>query len=73
MLKEGTPVKLNPAVLEDQSLKSNHHLLKRILEEERPGEVVNLDHAKSTGEMFRYWVKFYYGKILLLEQYILLP
>lgn len=72
MLKEGTQVKLNPTVLEDQSLKTNHHLLKRIIEEERAGEVVNLDHARSTGELFRYWVKFYYGKILLPEQFIII-
>ena len=71
MLKEGTQVKLNPSVLEDHSLKSNHHLLKRIIEEDRAGEVVKVDTAKSTKETLQYWVKFHYAKILLPQQYLM--
>jgi hypothetical protein len=71
MYPSGYPVKLNPAVLEDQSLKSNHHLFRRILQEERMGEIREKDAAKSTPDTTRYWVKFQFVAILLSEQHLL--
>jgi hypothetical protein len=71
LFAQGDPVKLNPSVLEDQALKSNHHLLERILKEDRHGEVREQDLAKSTPKAFYYWVKFHYAAFLLSEFHIM--
>lgn len=73
MLKEGTLVNVALAVLEDQPVKSNHHLLERIIKEDRTGEVINVDTERSSKETFRYWVKFHYAKILLSDEYLTTP
>lgn len=63
----GEPVKLAPSALEDQTLKSNHHILDRVLKEDQAGEIKERDLDKSTPEAFFYWVKFHYASILLSE------
>jgi hypothetical protein len=61
-LQQGQLVKLNPALLENEKRKSNHHLFKRIMEEDRTGEVLNYENSEHYKG---WWVKFHYGKILL--------
>jgi hypothetical protein len=60
-------VKLSPAVLEDLSVKTNHHLLSRILREELIGTIREQDVDKSTPQAFYYWVSFHYATFLLSE------
>jgi hypothetical protein len=64
-------VKLSPAVLEDLSVKTNHHLLSRILREEMIGTIREQDMEKSTPQAFYYWVSFHYATFLLSEFHIL--
>ncbi|HEY1114365.1 MAG TPA: hypothetical protein VGE66_12420 [Chitinophagaceae bacterium] len=64
-------VKLSPAVLEDASVKTNHHLLSRILREEMIGTIREQDMNKSTPQAFYYWVSFHYATFLLSEFHIM--
>lgn len=63
-------VKLSPAVLEDDSVKTNHHLLSRILREDMIGTIREQDMDKSTPKAFYYWVSFHYATFLLSEFHI---
>jgi hypothetical protein len=71
MHRPNDPVKLNPAVLEDVSVKRNHHLLSRILREEKVGVIREQDMDKSTPQAFYYWVTFHYGSFLLSEFHLM--
>jgi hypothetical protein len=64
-------VKLNPAILEDKTLKRNHHLLSRILREEKIGVIQAQDMEKSTPQAFFYWVSFHYASFLLSEFHLM--
>lgn len=68
LLKKGQIVKLSAALLENETKKLNHFLYRRIIDEERLGEVLdyeNSDHFKG------WWVKFYYAKILLKPEEVI--
>ena len=68
-LKPGDKVKLSPSILEDEKRKQSHFFFKRIIEEDRTGEVVRYENSdKHKG----WWVKFHYGKILLNEDQTIL-
>ena len=71
LFKAGDVVTLNPSILEDESLKRNHHLLSRILREGSEGVVREQDADKSTPQAFYYWVKFHYAAFLLSEFHIM--
>jgi hypothetical protein len=67
-LNKGQIVKLSPVLLEDESKNANHFLYKRIIEEERTGEVLNYENS----EYYKgWWVKFHYAKILLQPEEII--
>jgi hypothetical protein len=65
MLQKEGQVKLHPAVLEDPSLQSNHHLIRRMLKEEVTGKVLRAENEK-------YWVQFTFFRILLSDQHLVL-
>lgn len=71
MLRPNDSVKLNPAVLEDASVKTNHHLLSRLIKEDQVGLIREQDMNKSTPQAFYYWVSFYYGAFLLSEFHLM--
>jgi len=66
-LKAGDRVQLNPEVLKDESKKSNHHILRRILQEEGSGEVIKKGETVSHPG---WWVRFSYATILLEPQQV---
>ena len=68
----GDKVKLNVAILEDESQKANHHLFKEVYKQKGTGEVINLDTENSTKEVSKYWVQFHFFKILLQEEHLVL-
>ena len=70
MFRPEDTVKLSPAVLEDLSVKTNHHLLSRILREELVGTIREQDLEKTTPQAFYYWVSFHYASFLLSEFHI---
>jgi len=70
MFTAGNQVKIDVAILEDQSHKSNHHLVREVYKMKGVGEVLHLDTEKSTKEVFKYWVKFHFFNILLDEKYL---
>lgn len=70
MFRPEDTVKLSPAVLEDASVKTNHHLLSRILREELIGTIREQAVDKSTPQAFYYWVSFHYATFLLSEFHI---
>jgi hypothetical protein len=72
MFAPGNKVKVDVAFLEDQSQKSNHHLIRDVYKHKVTGEVLGLDMDRSTKETFRYWVKFHFFNILLDEKYLVL-
>jgi hypothetical protein len=59
-----------PSILEDMRIKSNHHLLKRIIQDDLECTIRELDTNKSSPEEYRYWVKQYYGAILISEKHL---
>lgn len=61
-LKSGDRVKVNPQVLEDQTRKSNHHILRRIIEEDKTGEIMK---QGETINQSGWWVRFHYATVLL--------
>ena len=72
MFAPGNKVKIDVAILEDQSQKSNHHLFREVYKVKGVGEVLHLDTEASTKEVFKYWVKFHFFSILLAEEYLVL-
>ena len=72
MFAPGNKVKVDVAVLEDPSQKSNHHLFQEVYKQKGTGEVLRLDTESSTKEIFKYWVKFHFFKILIEEKYLVL-
>lgn len=72
MFAPGNKVKIDVAILEDQSQKSNHHLFQEVYKQKGTGEVIGLATEKSTKEVFKYWVKFHFFNILIDEKYLVL-
>jgi len=72
MFAPGDEVKVDAAILEDQTQKANHHLFKEVYKVKGVGEVFHLDTEKSTTEVFKYWVRFHFFKILIDEKYLVL-
>lgn len=68
----GNKVKVNVAILEDQSQKANHHLFQEVYKQKGTGEIICLDTDTSSKEVFYYWVKFSFFKIRLKEEYLVL-
>jgi hypothetical protein len=71
LLKAGDTVKLNPAILEDLTLKQNHHMLSLMLKEDRAGIITQQDLKHSSPKAFFYWVKFSFFTIRLSEFHLL--
>jgi hypothetical protein len=70
-MQEKDLVTIDPSILQDQSTKSNHHLLKRIIEQKEWGSVQGLDEEKSKEENANlYWVKFHVAAIRIDEKYL---
>jgi hypothetical protein len=63
LFAKGDAVKLNPAVLQDETLKRNYHLLSRMLREDCPGSIQEQDIERSSPTAFYYWVKFTFFSI----------
>ena len=72
MFAPGNKVNLHPAILEDTSVKADHHLFHRVLNENRTGEVVQLDTTMSSATVFKYWIQFHGFKVLLKEDHFVL-
>jgi hypothetical protein len=70
LFAQGDAVKLNPAVLQDETLKPNHHVLSRMLREDRQGTVTEQDFQRSHPSSFYYWVKFPFFTIRLSEAHL---
>src|SRR5690349_7701369 len=64
-------VVIMPDILQDQSISSNHHILKRIIENKEVGQIRSLDVQKSEEKLASlYWVKFHVAAILIDKKYL---
>jgi hypothetical protein len=72
MFRADNKVKINPEVLEDTSVKANHHLFQEALKHNVTGTVVELDQERSKPMAFWYRVKFHFFTAPLKENQIVL-
>ncbi|MCU7552810.1 hypothetical protein OCK74_27070 [Chitinophagaceae bacterium LB-8] len=70
-MQEKDLVTVDPSILEDQTVKSNHHLFERIIANKELGVIQNLDVEKSKEQKANlYWVKFHIAAIRIDEKYL---
>lgn len=72
MFTTGNKVKLNPAVLEDQSVKTSHHFFQEALRYDLTGLVIEIDTKRSSTTEFWYRVQFHSFTAPLKEDHIIL-
>lgn len=72
MFAPGYKVKINPAVLEDLTVKVNHHLFQEAIKHNVTGVVVELDAPRSSATEFWYRVQFHYFTAPLKEDHLIL-
>ena len=72
MFAIGDKVKINTAVLEDQTVKSNHHLFEEALKHNVTGEIVESDTQRTSGNAYWFRVKFHFFTAPLKEDHLVL-
>ena len=68
-IKSGDRVKVNPKVLQDQTRKANHHILRRMIEEDRTGEIIK---QGETINHSGWWVRLPYATVLLEPEQVII-
>jgi hypothetical protein len=70
-LHENDRVTVLPDIMQDQSVKSNHHLFKRIIVSKEVGTIRELDVEKSQEQNANlFWVQFHVAGIRIDEKYL---
>lgn len=71
MLNEQDKVTIAREILQDQSYKTNFHLLIRVIDANEVGFIREMDHdrSKETGLNY-YWVQFYVAAFRIEEKYL---
>lgn len=72
MFAAGNKVKINPAVLEDENVKANHHLFQEALKHNETGLVVVPDPQRTKGNDHWFRVKFHFFTAPLKEDHMIL-
>lgn len=68
----GDQVKINPDVLEDQSVKANHHLFQEALKHNVTGEIVGPYPERTNGTEYWFRVKYHFFTVPLKEDHMIL-
>jgi hypothetical protein len=70
-LHENDQVIILPEIMQDQTVKSNHHLFKRIIASKEVGTIRELDVEKSEDQNANlFWVQFHVAAIRIDEKYL---
>lgn len=72
MMQVGYKVKINPSVLEDGTVKANHHLFQEALKHNVTGEIVERDRERTKGNEYWFRVKFHFFTAPFKEDHMIL-